>query len=168
MSRLTQRLGALLHLIGLFALLHLTPAHSFDDSAALKGVTQGQGVFLLDIAEPQKLDLYLKIIQGTHAGMLKQGVKPDFVLVYIGPSVRFISSHPEDELAMEHEETLASIQQSIQALADLGVRQEVCTIANRVFQVDDASIPPAMTVVADGFVSLIGWQSQGYHLVPIY
>ncbi len=155
-------------LLGLVLVLCAPQLLAYDDSAALKGVSQGKGLFLIDLAQPQKLDLYLQIIQGTHAGMKRQGVEPDFVVVYIGPSVRFITTEPDDLLAMEHEQVLASIQASIRALRDLGVRQEVCTIANRVFGVADASIPDGMQVVADGFVSLIGWQAQGYHLVPIY
>jgi len=29
-------------------------------------------------------------------------------------------------------------------------------------------ILPGMTLVGDGFISLIGYQAQGYHLVPVY
>lgn len=43
---------------------------------------------------------------------------------------------------------------------------EVCAVATRVFGVDNDAILPGMHVVGDGFVSLIGWQSQGYKLVP--
>lgn len=168
MSRHLNALRALFSLLLTAALCSGLNAHAYDDSAALYGVGEGKGVFLVDIGQAQKIDLYLKIIQGTHAGMLRQGVEPDFVVVYIGPSVRFITSQPDEVLAMEHEETLASIQTSIAALHDLGVRQEVCTIANGVFGVADESIPEQMSAVADGFVSLIGWQAQGYHLVPIY
>lgn len=39
---------------------------------------------------------------------------------------------------------------------------EVCGAATKHFGVDNASIPEEMTVVGNGFISLIGWQTQGY------
>lgn len=140
----------------------------YSDGAALNGVTEGKGLFLVDLAEPRKTALYLDIIEGTHAGMLRQGVKPDFVVVYIGPTVRFLTTRPDEVLEMEYAEVLADIQASIRALKALGVRQEVCAIANRVFGIDNATMPPELTIVGNGFISLIGWQTQGYKLVPIY
>lgn len=140
----------------------------YSDAAALKGVAEGKGLFLVDITEPKKTAMYLNIIEGTHAGMLRQGVKPDFIVVYIGPTVRFLTTKPDDLLEMEHGEVLADIQQSVKDLAALGVRQEVCAIANRVFGIDNATLPPELTIVGDGFISLIGYQAQGYKLVPIY
>jgi intracellular sulfur oxidation DsrE/DsrF family protein len=160
------------HLVLSLALLLLTVAagaeEQYSDAAALKGVEEGKGLFLVDITEPRKTALYLNIIEGTHAGMLRQGVKPDFIVVYIGPTVRFLTTKPDDLLEMEHGETLADIQQSVKDLAALGVRQEVCAIANRVFAIDNATLPPELTIVGDGFISLIGYQAQGYKLVPIY
>ncbi|MEW8341799.1 MAG: hypothetical protein AB2708_18285 [Candidatus Thiodiazotropha taylori] len=45
---------------------------------------------------------------------------------------------------------------------------EVCAIANRVFKVENEDVLPQMEVVGDGFISLIGWQTQGHKLVPIF
>ena len=45
---------------------------------------------------------------------------------------------------------------------------EVCAVATKVFNVDNSTIPKEMNVIADGFISLIGWQTQGYKLVPIF
>lgn len=143
-------------------------ASEYSDESALKGLTEGKGVFLVDITQPAKTALYLEIIEGTHAGMLKQGVKPDFVVVYIGPTVKFLTQNPSDELELEYEEELGRIQKSIKALHGLGIRQEVCAIATRVFNIDNATLPPELKVVGDGFISLIGYQTQGYKLVPIY
>lgn len=143
-------------------------AADYNDQAALAGIQQGKGLFLVDINNPKKTALYLDIITGTHAGMKRQGVTPDFKVVYIGPTVRFLTQEPEDVLEMEYEAELASIQESIQKLDELGVTQEVCSIATKVFEVDNASLPGSMDIIGDGFISLIGYQAQGYHLVPIY
>jgi hypothetical protein len=44
----------------------------------------------------------------------------------------------------------------------------VCAVATKVVGVDNQTILPEMKVVGDGFISLIGWQTQGYKLVPIF
>ena len=60
------------------------------------------------------------------------------------------------------------IESNVEALAALGVRQEVCAVATRVFGIGNKTLLPGLTLVGDGFISLIGYQSQGYHLVPVY
>jgi len=90
------------------------------------------------------------------------------VLVFIGKTVLYLSSQPSNELELEYEDELASIQSSIQEFSKLGVRMEVCAVATKVFGVDNKSIPKQMNIVSDGFISLIGWQTQGYKLVPIF
>lgn len=139
-----------------------------NDAAALAGLEVGKGVFLIDFTNPKKTAFYLDIIRGTHAGMLKQGVKPDFVLVFIGKTVAYLSTEPDEELALEYGDELKSIAASVDALEKAGVRMEVCAVATRVFGIDNDRILPGMQVVGDGFISLIGWQNQGYKLVPIF
>ena len=139
-----------------------------NDAAALQGMKEGKGVFLIDFSDPKKIAFYLKIIKGTHAGLTRQGVKPDFVIVYIGPTVRFLSTRPDDELELEHRDALTAIAEQVKELHQLGVRQEICTIATQVYKVPNDTVLPGLTLVGDGFISLIGWQTQGYKLVPLF
>ena len=139
-----------------------------DDRAALADLKVGKGVFLIDIGDPKKLNFYLEVIEGTHRGMEAQGVEPDFVLVYIGPSVKYLTKNPTPEAREDAGSTLITIESNIERLATLGVRQEICAVATKVFSVDNDSVMSGLTPVADGFVSLIGYQAQGYHLVPVF
>lgn len=154
-------------LLGLGAPL-TAQADPINDSAALAGLEVGKGVFLIDFTNPQKTAFYLDIIRGTHDGMRKQGVTPEFVLVFIGQTVAYLSTEPSDELALEFDEQLKSIADSVAELHKAGVRMEVCAVATRVFGIDNDTILPDMHIVGDGFISLIGWQNQGYKLVPIF
>lgn len=141
---------------------------AIDDSASLGALKTGKGVFLVDIGDPKKLNFYLEVIQGTYKGMKAQGVEPDFILVYIGPSVKYLSSSPSAETEQEAGAILMDIESNVEALAELGIRQEVCAVATRVFGIENKTVFPDMTLVGDGFISLIGYQSQGYHLVPVF
>ena len=138
-----------------------------NDAAALGDMKTGKGVFLVDIGDAKKLNFYLEVIQGTYKGMKEQGVEPDFVLVYIGPSVKYLSTSPSAEVEKSAGGVLLDIESNVEALAGLGVRQEICAVATRVFGIDNESVLPGLTLVGDGFISLIGYQAQGYHLVPV-
>jgi len=157
-----------LFLVCLGLLINNSYAREISDAAALNGVTEAKSVFLIDFTNPVKTASYLNIIRGTHNGLLRQNVKSDMVLVFIGPTVKFITNKPNDELTLEFGSELKSIQDSIKEFAKLGVRMEVCVIATKVFNIDNKTIPQEMNLVADGFISLIGWQTQGHKLVPIF
>ena len=139
-----------------------------NDDAALGDLKTGKGVFLVDIGDAKKLNFYLEVIQGTYKGMKDQRVDPDFVLVFIGPSVKYLSTLPSAETEQAASGLLMEIESNVEVLAALGVRQEVCAVATRVFGIDNKTLLPGLTLVGDGFISLIGYQSQGYHLVPVY
>lgn len=139
-----------------------------NDAAALADLKTGKGVFLVDIGDPRKLNFYLEVIQGSYKGMKDQGVDPDFILVFIGPSVKYLSTSPSPETEQEAGGVLLEIESNVETLATLGVRQEVCAVATRVFGIDNETLLPGLTPVGDGFISIIGYQSQGYHLVPVY
>jgi len=139
-----------------------------NDAAALGDLKTGKSVFLVDIGEPKKLNFYLEVIQGTYKGMKNQGVEPDFILVFIGPSVKYLSTSSSEGTELVADGILMEIESNVEALAALGVRQEVCAVATRVLGIDNKTLLPGLTLVGDGFISLIGYQSQGYHLVPVY
>ncbi|MGV8990621.1 MAG: DsrE family protein [Thiobacillus sp.] len=139
-----------------------------NDAAALRGVKEGKGVFLIDFDDAKKTAFYLETIKGTHAGLIRQGVKPKFVIVYIGPTVRFLTTKPDDVLELEQGETLKAIAARVKELNQLGIRQEICAVATKVFNVPNETVLPSLTLVGDGFISLIGWQTQGYKLIPLF
>jgi intracellular sulfur oxidation DsrE/DsrF family protein len=139
-----------------------------NDAAALGDLKTGKGVFLVDIGDAKKLNFYLKVIQGTYKGMKEQGVDPEFVLVFIGPSVKYLSASPSVETEQAAGGVLMEIESNVEALVALGVRQEICAVATRVLGIDNKTVLPGLTLVGDGFISLIGYQSQGYHLVPVF
>jgi len=140
----------------------------YTDSAALQGVTEAKGVFLIDFTDPRTTALYLNVIRGTHANFVRQGLDPELVIVFIGPTVKFLTTKPDDELAFNETDALARIGDEIRELKKLGVRLEVCAVATQLFGIDNDSLLDGLDITADGFVSLIGWQTQGYKLIPLF
>jgi len=100
--------------------------------------------------------------------MKSQGVTADFVLVYIGPSVKYLTSSPSAETEKLAAGVLMDLESNIETLAQLGIRQEICAVATSIFKIDNKTLFPVLNLVANGFISLIGYQAQGYHLVPVF
>lgn len=148
--------------------LPVSADEKISDAAALNGIKATKSVFLIDFTNPRKTAFYMDIIRGTHEGLVNQGVTPNMVLVFIGQTVKFLSTEPDELLAMEYEQELKSIAESVKLLKQRGVRMEVCAVATKVFEVENSKVLPEMDVVGDGFISLIGWQTQGHKLVPIF
>jgi intracellular sulfur oxidation DsrE/DsrF family protein len=142
-------------------------AESPDDADALKGVETGKVVFDMNTADAKKTVLYLTVIEETVNDMTRQGVKPDVILAFRGPSVKLISKDREqvDPADIEHLDKIAA------QLADLhkhGVRMESCSVATRMLKVNNDRLLDGIKPVGNTFVSLTGYQAQGYALIPIY
>jgi len=78
---------------------------------------------------------------------------------------RLISKNKTDFSPKEQKE-LNDIADRISKMSRDGIWFEVCSLALRAFGVDAASILPEIKPISIGWVSLIGYQSQGYAFVP--
>jgi intracellular sulfur oxidation DsrE/DsrF family protein len=143
-------------------------AETLDNAQALQGINTARAVYDLRKSNPKALAAYLKAIVGNHADLREAGVKPDLRLVFIAEAVKFITTDPAPEVALEHEATLADIAKTITELDRLGVKMEVCGGATRAFGVDNQTLLPELKAVRSGFIAVMGYQNQGYALVPVY
>jgi intracellular sulfur oxidation DsrE/DsrF family protein len=150
--------------------LAAAPVHAADkpsDAAALKGVKTGKVVWDVSMANPETLALFLSVVRETYDDLARQNVKPEMVLAIHGVPVKFVRAN-RDDLPLETSTAVDKINDVLDDLAKRpGIRIEVCSIANRLFGVDNASIKPNYHVVGNTWVSLIGYQAQGYAVVPI-
>lgn len=89
-------------------------------------------------------------------------------MMFNGPMVNYLTTQPKDEIALEQEEHLNSISESVSKLDKLGVRMEACGIATAFMGVEPETLLPGITNVSDAAISLIGWQYQGYKTIPIF
>ena len=147
----------------------LAPAYADppNDADALKGVETGKVVFDMNAADAGKTALYLTVIGETVNDLVRQGVKADVILAFRGPSVKLISKNraDADPADLEHLDKIAA------QLADLqkqGVRVESCSVATRMLNVDNDQLLDGIKPVGNTFVSLTGYQAQGYAVIPIY
>ena len=142
---------------------------SGEEYEALKGVKSVKAVFDVRINNPKSAALHLKLIHETFKDKDLTAVagKPTFVVVFVGPSVRLISKQREGFSPEEHT-LLNEIARTISDMSKDGIKFEMCLIAARVFNVDPGSVLAEIQHVGNGWISLIGYQAQGYSLVPAY
>ena len=161
-------LSSLMVVIALLFSSHINAESAPNDADALKGVKTGKVIFDINMIEPKKMTLYLAVIRQTVDDLKRQGVKPDVVLAFRGLSVRLISKDRE-QMKLEDDDHLDKIAEQ---LADLnqqpGVRMEACSVATKLFKVDNDSLLEGIKPVGNTFVSLTGYQAQGYANIPIY
>lgn len=156
------------HLLLLTALSFVPLAFAApDDADALKGVETGKVIFDINMTEPKKMTLYLQVIRQTVDDLERQGVKPDVILAFRGLSVRLISTDRE-QMELTDFEYLDNVAGQLADLQKLGVRMEACSVATRLFNVDNATLLDGIKPVGNTFVSLAGYQAQGYANIPIY
>ncbi|MFP4155166.1 MAG: DsrE family protein [Halothiobacillaceae bacterium] len=143
-------------------------AGSLDNQAAIGELTQIRAVYDLRKSNPNALDVYLKAIQTNVENLEKEGVQADLVMVFIADAVQFITTEPTLEIEADYGPALERIAQRIEKLQGLGVRVEACNGATRAFNVDNDTLLPGIEPVRSGFISLMGYQNNGYALVPVY
>lgn len=137
-----------------------------NDKMALSGAKEVKSIFDVKLTEPKKFAFYLEVIGQTFDGIVDQGTHPEFVVAVRGPSIRFISNETWS-FSEEDQKYLETSAKLIEDLKSRGVRFEACSIAAGLFKVDHKTYVAGVRPVGNTLISLIGYQSQGYGLVPI-
>lgn len=128
-----------------------------DDRFALKGLKQAKAVFDVRLAELDKLLFNLGLVLETHEGLSSQKVRPVLVITLRGPAVKLFTREqaPKELLDLLHE------------LQAKGVRIEICSVATRVFTVDNSRLVPDVILVGNVLTTQIALQNKGYALITL-
>jgi intracellular sulfur oxidation DsrE/DsrF family protein len=138
-----------------------------SDANALAEVESGKIAWDINMANADKLLLYLKVMDETYEDLKRQGVEPDMVFTFRGPSVRLITTDRTD-VPIDEEVHYEAVAKQIQALlAKPNVRMEACSVATRLTGVDAETLLPGIEHVGNTLVSQIGYQAKGYAIIPI-
>ncbi len=162
-----MRLARLMILTGLIAVQAGVAAPKPDDADALRNVEQGKVLFDINMTDAKKMTLYLSVIRETVDDLKRQGVEPDVILAFRGLSVRLVSNDRE-QMELTDFEHLDRIAEQLADLRAQGVRMEACSVATRLFKIDNDTLLEGIKPVGNTFVSLTGYQAQGYANIPIY
>lgn len=164
-TRMIQAVVVGIALTGVSMLSVADPSPS--DQAALAGAKTGKAIFDITVGEPKKLLGRLDLIGETADQLIKAGVTPQFVLAFRGPATFYVSTD-RSRIAQEDDEIADKIAAKIKELSSKsGVHLEQCAVATSKLHVDNATILPEITVVGNSWISIIGYQNQGYSYLPV-
>lgn len=139
-----------------------------NNKASLKGLSEIYTLYDVRKSNPNVMLSYLKGIESNYNNLIKENVTPHFRIIFISSAVQFITTQPSDSIEMEYGDTLNNISKQIARLKNIGVKMEACAAATAYFKVDNDTLLPGIKPVRSGFIAVMGWQAQGYSLVPVY
>jgi intracellular sulfur oxidation DsrE/DsrF family protein len=150
-------------LLGTAFVPSLVRADAPNDKAALAGLQSAKVAFDIKEGDGKALLNRLNIIDETRQSLIKQGVKPEFVLTFRGPATRLVQTDvekikPEDRaIAKQIAAKLAEMSKStgVQSL-------EQCAVASREQGTNTELVLPEVTVVGNAWISLMAYQAKGY------
>jgi len=135
---------------------------------ALTGVKGLNSVFDFGLGSPEIVAVVLPAVLDVHQNQEVRALPaaPRSVIVFHGKSVKLIST---DRKGVEKNELEAydKVADLIRKLKKAGIRMEVCMYAVKVFGIDPATLMPEIDRVGNGFISVLGYQAQGYSVQAI-
>ena len=153
--------------ITLLVALIASPAIS-EEYNALKGVKKVKAVFDVSMGSPQITPLVFWAVRNVYddesVRMLPES--PAVAVVFHGQAVKLISTD-RDGYSDEEKKSLDEFAGMIKQMKQDGVKLEVCKYAVKVLGVNPESILPEIDQVGNGFISVVGYQSQGYSVVTV-
>jgi uncharacterized protein len=91
---------------------------------------------------------------------------PRTVIVFHGPAVKLLSTDRQGFEEKDHP-ALDRTAEMIRQLKQDGVKMEVCMYAVKVLGVNPDTLMPEIDRVGNGFISVSGYQGQGYSVVVV-
>ena len=139
-----------------------------DYKDALKGVSQVKAVF--DVSQPSAFvsNLVFWAVRDVYQDSTVKGLSkpPQVAVVFRGPAVRLLSTDNKFYKRQNQAEVVKFHSMLRKMKAD-GVKIEACGYALKVQKVDPKTVIPEINVVGNGFVSVLGYQTQGYKAVRV-
>lgn len=162
-----RKMITLLNLFIAISFLYVVSGVSGEEYKSMKGIKSAKAVFDERESNPKSAALHLKVVHQTFKELAAMKNNPVFVVIFVGPSVKLISKNREG-FSLEDQKSLDEIANTISAMSKDGISLEICLVAAKAFNVDPASALPEIKKVGNGWISMIGYEAQGYSLVPVY
>jgi intracellular sulfur oxidation DsrE/DsrF family protein len=154
-------------LLFLATLLLANPVFS-EEYKALNGVKKVKAIFDVSMASPVAAPLVFWAVRNVYEDKNVSTLPeiPEVAVVFHGPAVKLISTN-RDGYSEKEKKSLDEFAEMIHQMKQDGAKMEVCLYAAKVFGVDPNSILPEIDHVGNGFISVVGYQAQGYSVVAV-
>ncbi len=133
-----------------------------SDKTALAGLKEVKMIFDIGTGDPNKLLSRLELIEQTRAGLVRQGVRPRFVLAFRGPASRL--TQKDLSLIKASDQALAAkIHERLVAMSkDKNLELDQCAMGNTLQRVKNEDTYPELNFVSNRFVTISSYKNKGY------
>lgn len=153
-------------LISIFLVPVVTLANQFNDANALKGLKAVKVVCDVNVGDPKRLLRRMELIDDTYTQLIDAGIQPTFIVAFRGPATKYVT-RGSGYVPPEYHVIKKEIQGWIDQFQQNGFFLEQCAIAARSQKVAYDDILPQITVVQNGYISIVAYQNRGYALLPM-
>jgi intracellular sulfur oxidation DsrE/DsrF family protein len=141
-------------------------AAQFDNARALAGIDRVGIYFDVNVGDSDRLALRMRLIEQTIDQVREAGIETDVVIGIRGGATPFMTR--DDNYVLDDEVAAKQvIQDYLKDFAAGGAVIEQCAIAAELKDIPPADFVDEVTFVANGYVSLVGYQARGYAVVPM-
>lgn len=146
----------------------LTIAGKSSDQRALARIESGKILWDITLANPQALISRLIVLEETYEDMVRQGVKPNMIFTFRGGAAGLIAADL-NHLDIERAADVGLVQDKLASFMKRpGVHMEACQIATRRFNLTQQDhLMPGVLLVGNTFLSIMGYENQGYTTIRI-
>ena len=141
-------------------------AEPLNNKMAVKGLTETKFVVDVTVGDPELLLLRMDLLDTTYSQLIDAGVTPTVVVAFRGKASRFITKNAK-YLPPEHQKYRFEMKTLLEMFNELGFTIEQCGIAAAAQKIDPKDFFPQVRVVQNSYISLIGYQNQGYAFLPM-
>lgn len=135
---------------------------------ALTGVKEVKAVFDVTLGDPKTANVVFWAVRDVYDNENVRALPepPQIAVIFHGEAVKLISS---DRKGISDSDKVAvnEFTDMVRKMKQEGVKLEICLYAAKVLGIDPATIMPEVDHVGNGFVSVVGYQAQGYSVVTI-
>ncbi len=152
----------------LVLLVFIAAASAASEYAALERLERLDTVIDYGHASPEAATVVFPAVRQIYQDQSVKALPnpPRTVIVFHGEAVKFLSNDRQGFDETQHE-TLDTVAEQIRQFHEDGVRMEVCMYAVRVFGVDPDTLMTEIEQVGNGFISVAGYQNQGYAVIAV-
>jgi hypothetical protein len=143
-----------------------TLANQLSDANALKGLKAVKVVCDVNVGDPELLLRRVGQIDDTYTQLIDAGIQPTFIVAFRGPATKYVT-RGTGYVSPEHLAIKKEIQGWIDQFHENGFILEQCAIAARAQKVSYDDLLPQITVVQNGYISIVAYQNRGYALLPM-
>lgn len=154
--------------ISMFLVLQVSPVLAGGYENALKDVKGIKVLFNVSLGNPAFNNIVLWAVRNVYQDETVRALpeKPKVAVVFHGPVVKLLSSDRSGFEAKDIAE-IDKFQAALREMKKDGVKLEVCLYAARVMEVNPDTIMPEIDKVGNGFISIAGYEAQGYSMINI-